>query len=221
MNVFENSGQILGFEVLGTTKCSLQRVFELANEIRGRLGLRKDLLDSYLSLIFEAANCTLTYDSANDGFEAGSWLRRLCFDVLEGKKACKDHLFYDVAAKEFEEHSYIYDDMHTVASLHYISLSEHYLKQAVLDYWHQQEQNLSKIKSLSKLNDHYNKIVHLIGEGPMEQLNQAIMERFFIVPVIPGYLQGFTNDLLFCLNHRDEKTNKRVFQLWMDHLSSR
>lgn len=221
MNIFENSGQILGFEALGTAKCSLRRVFELADEIRGRLGLRKDLLDSYLTLIFEAANCTLAYDSANDGFEAGSLLRKLCFDVLENKKACKDHLFYDVAAKEIQEHSYLYDDPHTVASLLYISLAESYLKQAVLDYWHQQEQNLMKTDCLPKLNDVYKNIVHLIGEDPMEQLNQAIMEKFFIVPVIPGYIQGFTNDLSFCLNHKDEKNNKRVFQLWMDHLSSR
>lgn len=220
MNVFKDSGQLLGFEALENTQYSLQRIFRLAGEIRNKLGLRRDLLDTYLYQFFEAANCTLAYDSANDGFEAGSLLRKLCFDVLEGKDECKDHLFYDVVAKEFEEHAYIYDDLHTIVSLHYISLSEPYIKQTLLDYWNRQEQNLLKTRSLSKLNDHYEKIIHLIGERPMEELNQAIMERFIIVPVIPGYLQGFTNDLLFCLNHRDGKSNKRVFQLWMELFST-
>lgn len=217
MNVFKDSGHLLGFEALGKTKHSLKLIFEMVSEIRAKLGLRGDLLDNYLFFIFEAANTTMVYESTFDGFESALLLRKLCYDVLEGKGEYKDHLFYDVVVKEFEKHTYLYDDFYTIAGLHYVSLAESYLNQSVLDYWNQQEQNLAKTGILQKLNEHYDKIVHLIGEGPIEELNQAIIERFFLVPAISGYIQGFMNDLLLDLNYRDCQTNKRVFQLWLAH----
>lgn len=74
--------------------------------------------------------------------------------------------------------------------------------------------------SLSAINNLYDNIAHLIGEDPIDELNKAIKERFFLVPALLAYIQGFTNDLLLCLTHLDENSNKRVFQLLMEHLSS-
>lgn len=219
MNIFKDSKHILGFFEPGSPKNSIQSIFKLANEIRGKLGTQGYLLDSYLSLILEAANSTLAYESADEGFEAGSQLHTLCFDVMDGKEVYKDHPFYEAVKKECEERRYAYQEKHTIMSLHYIFLSDPYLEHAFQLFWMEQERNLERCMDTIKLNNLYEKITLLIGEDLMEQLNQLIKERFFIVTVVAGFMQGFTNDLLYCLIYRDDETNKRVFQLLMDHLS--
>jgi len=61
--------------------------------------------------------------------------------------------------------------------------------------------------------------VLIVDENLMEQLNLALKERFFIVPVIAGFMQGLANDLLYSLTYRDSETSKQIFQLIMDDMS--
>jgi hypothetical protein len=53
----------------------------------------------------------------------------------------------------------------------------------------------------------------------MEQLNLMLKERFFTVPVVAGFMQGLTNDLLYSLTYRDSETSRQIFQLLMDAMS--
>lgn len=53
----------------------------------------------------------------------------------------------------------------------------------------------------------------------METLNLRMKQRFLITPLVSVFAQGATNDLLYCLPHRDSETNKQIFQLLMDRES--
>ena len=53
----------------------------------------------------------------------------------------------------------------------------------------------------------------------METLNLRLKQRFLIAPLVPVFVQGLTNDLLYCLLHRDSETNKQIFQLMMEEQS--
>ncbi|HWQ72927.1 MAG TPA: hypothetical protein VN370_11495 [Desulfitobacteriaceae bacterium] len=216
MNIFQDSEHILGFLEPDVPKNSLQNFFELAREFRGKLGPQSYLLDHYLFLVLKTANNTLAYESANEGFGAGCKLRSLCFDVIDGKETHKNHPFYETVQRQFREHRYTYKEKHTVMGLLYLSLAETYFEYAFRIFWNAQERNLKKYLKTSKLNKLYARIVSLVGEDLMAHLDEVIKERFFIVPVAAGFVQGFTNDLIFTLTAKDDETGQKVFQLLLD-----
>ena len=65
MIMFENMKNILGHFDPECTKNSVQNLIKLASDIRIRLGKQGYLIDSYLSVILQAANYTLAYEAAN------------------------------------------------------------------------------------------------------------------------------------------------------------
>lgn len=218
MNIFKDHKHILGFFEPKIPKTSLQDIFKRAKEIRIKLGKQGYLLDSYLSFLLDAANSMLAFDASNAGFEAGSKLRMICADVLEDKKTYADHPFYDTVKKDFENHPHACQEIPTLMSMRYISLADTYLKYALPAFYKEQERILENEVDTIKMNNLYEKIVLCIGEAEMQQLNQDIKERFFSVTVISAFLQGFTNDLVYCLITRDFETDRKGFQLLMEQL---
>lgn len=110
MNIFARSDSFIGCFEPEQTKNSINILFTLANEIRTKLGDRGYLLDNYVSKVLEAANTTLAYEAAEKGFEAGSLLQKLCFEVMDGNDSQKDHPFYLTVKQSFEEHTYSYQE---------------------------------------------------------------------------------------------------------------
>ncbi len=217
MNIFENRDNLIGAFEPERTKNSVQNLFKLAKEIRDRLGKQGYLLDSYLSFVLEAANNTLLYEVAEKGFEAGSELQNLCFAVMDGSDALKEHPFYQAVKQSFDKHLYTYQERTTVMSLHSVLLADAFMEYAARCYLQEQESMLDVLDDV-KLRELYKKIVHIVDENLMEQLNLALKERFFIVPAIAGFMQGLANDLLYSLTYRDSETSKQIFQLIMDDM---
>lgn len=58
------------------------------------------------------------------------------------------------------------------------------------------------------LRELYHKISDVVGEEPMERLNQLTQQRFLIAAPLFCFAQGMTNDLLYSLRWRDIETNK-------------
>lgn len=54
------------------------------------------------------------------------------------------------------------------------------------------------------------------GETYMETLNLRLKQRFLTAQLVPIFVQGATNDLLYCLLHRDSEPNKQILQLLME-----
>lgn len=62
----------------------------------------------------------------------------------------------------------------------------------------------------------YRKIVEIVGEPAMEKMNLHLKQCFLTVPLLTLFVQGLTNELLYCLTTRDEETSKQIFQLLLD-----
>ena len=89
--------------------------------------------------MLEAANNTLLYEAAEKGFEAGSELQNLCFAVMDGSDALKEHPFYQAVKQSFEKHPYTYQERTTVMSLHSVLLADAFTEYATRRYLQEQE----------------------------------------------------------------------------------
>lgn len=219
MRMFEKRNNILGYFDMECPKDSVQNLIELASDIRKKLGKQGYLIDNYLSIVLQTANNTLAYEAACEGSEKASELRRICFDVIDGKEAQKEHPFYSSVKQSYDEQTYTYQERVTTMYLYYIPLADIFMKYVTQLFIKEQNEKLDIFLDDIKLSQLYEKITQLIGKEIMKNLNQIIKQRFFIAPVVACFMQGLTNDLLYSLNYRDRETSKQIFQLLMDALT--
>ena len=221
MNMFESHEGFSGRFDPDSTGGSLLSLLTLARDIRLKLGRQGYLLDSYLSLFLEGANAMLAYEAGSDGFERVGELRSLCFDVLDRDGTEKDYPFYDTALNALTGRADIMrcQERQTRMNLLYASLADEFLPFAVKHFLREAESRIGDNCDIPKLTDLYRRISEVAGETQMETLNLRLKQRFLTAPLIPVFVQGATNDLLYCLLHRDSETNKQVFQLLMDRQS--
>lgn len=220
MNIFETHEGFSGRFDPDSTGGTLLSLFTLARDIRLKLGKQGYLLDSYLSLFLEGANAMLSYEAGSDGFERGGELRSLCFDVLSRGGEEKDHPFYDTALNALIGRVDIMrcQERQTRMNLLYASLADEFLPFAVKHFLREAEGRIGENCDIPKLTDLYRRISETAGEALMETLNLRLKQRFLTAPLVPVFVQGATNDLLYCLLNRDSETSRQVFQLLMDSL---
>lgn len=218
MNIFESHEGFSGRFDPDSTGGTLLSLLTLAGDIRLRLGRQGYLLDSYLSLFLEGANAMLAYEAGNDGFERGCELRSLCFNVLDRDSKEKDHPFYDTALNTLiaRMDTIRYQERQTRMNLLYAALADDFLPFAVKHFLREAESRIGDNCDISKLTDLYQRISVAVGETLMETLNLRLKQRFLTAPLVPVFVQGATNDLLYCLLNRDSETYKQIFQLLME-----
>lgn len=160
----------------------------------------------------------LAYEAGNDGFERGCELRSLCFDVLDRDSKEKDHPFYDTALNTLitRMDTMRYQERQTRMNLLYAALADKFLPFAVKHFLREAESRIGENCDIPKLTDLYQRISEAVGETLMETLNLRLKQRFLTAPLIPVFVQGVTNDLLYRLLNRDSETNKQIFQLLME-----
>lgn len=221
MNIFESHEGFSGRFDPDSKGGTLTSLLTLAGDIRLKLGRQGYLLDSYLSLFMEGANAMLAYEAGNDGFERGGELRSLCFDVLDRDGMEKDRPFYDTALNALIGRVDIMrcQERQTRMNLLYASLADEFLPFVVKYFLREAEGRIGNGCDIPKLTDLYQRISDAVGEPLMETLNLRLKQRFLTAPLVPVFVQGATNDLLYCLLHRDSETNKQIFQLLMDRES--
>lgn len=221
MNIFETHEGFSGRFDPDSTGGTLLSLLTLARDIRLKLGKQGYLLDSYLSLFLEGANSVLAYDAASDGFERGSELRRLCFDLIDQTKKEKDHPFYETGLNTLIAHMDMlrYQERQTKMNLLYATLADDYLPYAVKYFLRETEGALGNAYDGPKLTQLYQRISEVVREPLMETLNLRLKQRFLVAPLVMLFAQGATNDLLYCLLNRDSETSRQTFQLLLDGLS--
>ena len=202
MNIFETHEGFSGRFDPDSTGGTLLSLLALAGDIRLKLDRQAYLLDSYLSLFMEGANAMLAYEAGSDGFERGGELDR---DGTE-----KDHPFYDTALNALIGRVDIMrcQERQTRMNLLYATLADEFLPFAVKHFLREAESRIGDNCDIPKLTDLYRRISEAVGKTLMETLN-----------LVPVFVQGATNDLLYCLLHRDSETNKQIFQLLMEEQS--
>lgn len=221
MNIFQTHNEFAGRFDPDSTGSSLLSLLTIAQNIRRKLGRQGYLLDNYLSLFFEAANSVLAYEAANDGFERGGELRHLCFGVIDRDDTEKDHPFYGAALNKFSNcmDTTCYQERKTRMNLLYALLSDEYLQFIAKNFQREVDDRLSAAYDSQSLIDLFCRISEAVGEPLMETLNLRLKQRFLLAPLVTVFVQGMTNDLLYCLASRDSETSKQIFQLLMDSMS--
>ncbi|OQB12898.1 MAG: hypothetical protein BWY15_02047 [Firmicutes bacterium ADurb.Bin193] len=212
MNIFSKDDAFIGTNGINES-ISVKKIFELANDIRLKLEKQGYLLDKYISLILESANVTLVFEAATDGFEAGSVLRRLCRAIVDGEVSEEEHSFYETAKQKIAEIPLPYQEKITRVDICFAMLAEEYLSFVLDEFIKEQQDKLRAGLDIIYLKELYNHISAIVGEDILDSLNLMLKQRFLKVLSIHAFIQGFTNDLLYCLIHRDCETNKQVFQL--------
>lgn len=218
MYIFETYEGFSGRFDPDSTGGTLLSLLTLARDIRLKPGRQGYLLDSYLPPFLEGTNAMLAYEAGSDGFERGGALRSLCFDVLDRDGTEKDHPFYDTALNTLIARMDIMrcQERQTRMNLLYAALADEFLPFAVKHFLREAESRIGDSCDIPKLTDLYRCISKAAGETLMETLNLRLKQRFLTAPLVPVFVQGATNDLLYCLLHRDSETNKQIFQLLME-----
>ena len=113
----------------------------------------------------------------------------------------KDHPFYDTALNALIGRVDIMrcQERQTRRNLLYASLADEFLPFAVKRFLREAESRIGDNCDIPKLTDLNGRISEAVGET-----------------LVPVFVQGATNDLLYCLLYRDSETNKQIFQLIME-----
>ena len=217
MNTFYEYEGIFGKAETAYLNRTLEEFVELAATIRRKLDKQAYLLDKYVSTILEGANAMLLYESAECGFQSSSELRHLCLSVMDSKTDCLEHPLYEKVKQYIGSHPLDYQEGSTKQSLYCIALAGDFLEYAARESYQQQKEKQWEVFDIVDLRDLYRKLSAMLGgEEQMERLNLLLRQRFLIVTPMQGFLQGLTNDLLYCLTHRDVETSKLAVHLWVD-----
>lgn len=217
MNIFEKTTGITGsFEAGG----GLASLLTQAREVRLKLGKRGYLLDNYLSMFMEASNEVLSFDAADDGFEVGCELRSLCVSLIDRSEKEKGNPLYGKALNTLNENPEIlqYQEQYTRVNLLYVLCFDDYLPMIEEQFMQATNKSISNVYDLPAHRQLYRSIAEIVGEPIMERFNLSLKQLFLAVPLVSVFVQGLTNDLLYCLSSRDKETSRQIFQLLLDDL---
>ena len=93
---------------------------------------------------------------------------------------------------------------------------EELLEYALSEFTAKQEPVRIGSGDIVSLNELYDRICGAVEEPLLEELNQRLLRRFQLTPVLSAFLQGFADDLLYQLTWRDPETSRQIFQLLLD-----
>ena len=217
LNTFFEYEGIIGKAETAHLDRALREFFELAAAIRRGLGKQGYLLDKYVSCVLEAANATLLFSSADDGFQTFSDLRNLCLEIMDGKTDNKGHSLYEKIKEHIGAHPLAHQERYTKLSVYCVALAGDFLEYAAERFALEQRKEAPPTFDMAYLRDLYRQISTIIGgEEQLERLNLLIRQRFMLVTPMAGFLQGMADDLLHDLVYRDAESSRQVFQLLMD-----
>ena len=220
MNIFEHRNSFFGRLDGEVTGGSLLSLFQLAKQIRQRIGKQGYLLDCYLSLFFEGVSNALAYDAAAEGFQSGGEFQNLCFHALDGTEPEKEHPLCQRVKETYAklEGELLFQEHYTRLCLLFFPLADELMAYATAGFVEEQKNALNGVVDEIRLQQLYNEISHLAGESMIEELNRRLEQRFLIAPLATMFAQGLTDDLLCRLTARDHETSRQMFQLLIDRL---
>lgn len=214
MNIFKKEKDYLQSNTL-EYYLSDKDFFAIMKSIRGQLGEKGYWLDNYVGKILEAINQHLISDCAEEGFTSFSILRRICTDILDGCDEI-EHPIYPAAKQAVQKYKGKYQERETIRALTSAVTFREFSKTAVKVFIEEKSCGVTEKIDNMKQQEWYQAMSVIVGEHQMECLNAEIKRTFLIVPALEAYLQGMTNDYMYCLLHRDRETSRQVFQLLLD-----
>lgn len=219
MNIFKTRGDIIGRRNEAVETGSLNSFLSFAKQLRGRLDKKGYLLDTYLSLFFDAVNQTLSTVAAEDGFLAAEHYKELDIGNLTASSESieGDSAF---AKRVLVKYPFIssFQEPLTRKNLLYALTADEILADSTKVFADEQENSIANVMDIVRFQEIYELISIITGEQMAEELNCRLKQTFLATQLIPMFRQAFMNDLLFKLTWRDPETSRQVFQLLLDNL---
>lgn len=220
MNIFQNMDTFYGDGKTGTGD-SLSSILLLAKQIRLRLGPKGYLLDSYLDLVLQGLSIGVTSEIADIGTQAAYRFQLVLLNyIVDGRVPENPHPLYRRMREVYEQHPEIhaYQESRTRMYLLMGLAEEELLEYALSEFTAKQEPVRIGSGDIVSLNELYDRICGAVEEPLLEELNQRLLRRFQLTPVLSAFLQGFADDLLYQLTWRDPESSKQIFQILLDVL---
>lgn len=220
MNIFQDMRAFYGDSKKGRGE-PLCSILQLAAQIRQQLGPKGYLLDSYLDLVLQGLNIGITSETAEIGTQAAYQLQlTLLSNIVNGREPKMPHPLCDWVQKIYEQHPEIhaYQESRTRMYLLMGLAEEELLKYVLSEFMAKQETVRIGSGDIVSLNELYERISGYVEESLLEELNQRLLRRFQLTPVLSAFLQGFADDLLYQLTWRDPESSKQIFQILLDVL---
>jgi len=197
---------------------TIRDFFELAADMRSRLGEQAYLLDSHLRMILEAvAIIPLTHES-RVGLGIGSELNGMIRRVTQGEPEEANPLYEKVKAY-IEEHPLPWRESYTRHSMYFAALLGDYAEGAAKEYRQKLAEHIRSHTDFDavKLRELRRRVCELLGgEADMQRLEDLFRQGFLSVMPMSGFAQGVSDALLSVITSRDEETSKLIFQLMLD-----
>ena len=128
MNIFERSEGLFGEHKKGELKELSSNFWNLAKEIRGKLGNDAYILDSYLSEIFKALDSILISNVTEKAEDMMNKIYFLCKNLVYYKPIYKKDKMYELARDYIVSHSLPYKESNTRFRAHIVLLIDDYQK---------------------------------------------------------------------------------------------
>lgn len=217
MAVFITGQDFLGYD----SELDLHRGFidflREARDIRTRLNERSNLLDEYLYTLLRAASALWYYQEAEQGYESGTQLNRICSDILRDTGGDAVHPFV-AEAQAYIEANPVKPENHLVQRAMYHAMltgrfteAERKRRRTALFELLRRDYDGAQVRELCE------KISAALGSPEsMERLNKLFMRRFIFANASALYRQGASCSLLEALVGRDPQSGKLVIQLLID-----
>ena len=212
--IFENEKKLLGEQEYSSTDYSLIPLLREAVSIRKKLGRKGYLLDAYLSTFLEAVTPLSDYEVCEEGFSDATEFRSLC------RKAVGQRPTDSVVREVYDENGWIssFQESSTRTELLQALCLDRKLSVFVCNFMDKWKNRIGGELDVPAFQTLYQRIAGETGEDVMEKFNLHLKQRFMIAPCLSMFLQGMTCDLLLALITEDLETNRKVFQILMDHL---
>lgn len=219
MNAFNSMEGILGDTRTQHLKRAFAEFLEQSRLVRDKLGKQAYLFDQYLSILLEAANCTLAYDAAGRGFDGEAPMFRICLEILRHKPKDTENPIYDTMKAYIGANPLPYQEDGTKRAVYCALLSGELLESVVKLFEEELTDRFREVVDIVDLRDLYRKICAILGsEDEMEKLHLLFRQRFLIATPVAIFTQGAANQLMYSLLHRDRETSRQVFQLILDEM---
>ena len=216
MNIFESSKGLFGKHKKGELKELSSNFWNLAKEIREKLGEDAYVLDSYLSEIFTNLDNVMISNVTEKAEEMMNKIYFLCKNLVDYRPIDKKDKMYELARDYIISHPLPYKESDTRFRVYVIllidELTEIFIEEslkhdgfvAFLDYNH------------LSINNDFEKISEVVGEEEMEKLNEAIKKRFVVPNILEIFKRTVNRKLFYYFIEKDKQTSKQTFQLILD-----
>lgn len=216
--MFLDYGDFCGEDRSAELNRTIRDFFELAADMRSRLGEQAYLLDSHLQMMLEAVAVIPLFHVSRAGSNVGSELNGIIRRVTQGEPDEANPLYEKVKAY-IEEHPLPWRESYTRHSLYFAALLGDYAEGAAKKYRQELAEHIQTHTNFDavRLRELRRSVCDLLGcETDMERLEDLFRQGFLSVMPMAGFVQGLSDAMLSVITSRDEETSKLIFQLLLD-----